>query len=412
MKKTYLFILGRQPKLASAEILSRLRTDYPQEGAWRLQSVSGDALVVDFAPNVDVEALFLKLGGSVKLGQVISRLNMEQSDAKLSDCVLEQLKQEWSGEGKLLFGISLHGGAIASGVRDLPREVKKNLTVQGISCRFVEPAPASPLALSSAQALKTGLLRKGQEILLVFDGDKTWLAKTVQVQEFEEFAQRDFGKPSRRIDPGLIPPKLGRMILNLAGVPAGGDILEPFCGSGVILVEGLLLGYRMTGNDLAEEAVRASHSNLKWLRKRYDDLPQCEINQGDASNLVERFGPFSFDAAVAEGDLGPIFNRPPTKKDTNWLVKRYRKLYTTVFAELRSTVRPGGRVILGLPRWSLKEGSTVSLNLQAQARLMGYRTVNFFDGCEDRVPAEWVDEPIVYKRPGQRTAREIYCLQA
>jgi tRNA (guanine10-N2)-dimethyltransferase len=407
----YAMILGRQPELASAEILSRLRMYGPAGDSWNLRSANNEFLLLEGTPELDISGLFHSLGGSIKLARVIDTRKPGATLDELSEWIYGHLTDVYSGSGKLLYGLSLYGQSIDYDARQLPRGVKDLLGQRGITARFVEPQPKSPRALSSAQVLKTGILKDGQEILVLFEKDRIHLGRTIQVQEFEEFAQRDFGKPSRRIDPGLIPPKLGRMLVNFAGVQSGGAVLEPFCGSGVILVEGLLLGYRMTGIDLSEDAVKASISNLKWLQKQHPDLPECPVFQGDAGCLVSRFGPFAFDAAVAEGDLGPIFTRPPVKKDIIWLVKKYKNLYTTVFAELRSVVRPGGRVVLALPRWIAKDGQETGLGIRPWLRLMGYREVHLFEGFERLVPVSWLEGPMVYHRPRQRTAREIYCFE-
>lgn len=407
----YAIILGRQPEMASAEILARLRVQSLPGESWNVRGIDPEFLLLECSPEIDLSSLFRSLGGSVKLARVIDTRKPGATLDELSEWIYGFLTEAYGGSGKLLYGLSLYGKSIAYDARQLPREVKELLSQRVIPARFVEPQPKSPRALSSAQVLKTGILKDGQEILVLFEKDRIHLGRTIQVQEFEEFAQRDFGKPNRRIDPGLMPPKLGRMLVNFVGVQPGGSILEPFCGSGVVLVEGLLLGYPMTGIDLSEDAVKASISNLKWLRKQHPDLPECPVSQGDAGCLVPRFGPFAFDAAVAEGDLGPIFTRPALKKDIIWLVKKYKNLYTTVFAELRSVVRPGGRVVLALPRWIAKDGQETGLGIRPWLSLMGYREVNLFEGFERLVPQSWLEGPMVYHRPGQRTAREIYCFE-
>src|SRR3989344_7958542 len=146
--------------------------------------------------------------------------------------------------------------------------VKKQLRSLGISCRLVTSrdkilssvvvtknncheflvlGPPPPL---SSPSLKGGGGIKGG------GGSQERLAKTCAVQEFEEYSQRDYGRPGRGLVFGSMPPKLAKIMINLAQLPASATILDPFCGSGTILQEALLLGYQnVIGSDVSTKAV-------------------------------------------------------------------------------------------------------------------------------------------------------------
>jgi len=408
---TYAFILGRQPELAVAEILACLKRPGTPESRYAFPAVNEEFTLLELTSNLDVGGLFERLGGSVKLVQISDRVELAANTPDPAQQVADYLISQASASGRLMFGLSFYGSPRLEDFARLPQAVKRLLSERGRESRYIEPQPKPRKALSSAQVQKTGLLAQGIEVVLLCSGAALWIGKTLRVQPFEEFARRDFGKPERRIDPGLLPPKLARMMLNLARVADQGAILDPFCGSGVVLVEGAMLGYSMTGLDHCAEAVEASRANLEWLRKSSPGLPEWRLEAGDAQRIVSRFGPFAFDAAVGEGDLGPSFSRFPAEKELRGLVKRYKSFYTTVLAELRSGVRPGGSVVLAVPRWFLEGGRSVGLGLNKPLRLMGYRRQALFEGCLDRVPPAWRERPLVYHRRGQKTAREILCLK-
>ncbi len=66
-----------------------------------------------------------------------------------------------------------------------------------------------------------------------------------------------------RNHPTSLAPKLARAMINLAGPRAETEnILDPFCGSGGLLLEGALAGRAMTGVDIDAEQVRRSEENL------------------------------------------------------------------------------------------------------------------------------------------------------
>ncbi|MBV9126102.1 MAG: restriction endonuclease [Planctomycetes bacterium] len=83
-------------------------------------------------------------------------------------------------------------------------------------------------------------------------------------------------KPSRKKDPkyathGLHPykgkfyPQLAKSLLNLAQVARGESVLDPFCGSGTVLLEAYLNGYKGYGVDLNPLAVKIARVKTQIL---------------------------------------------------------------------------------------------------------------------------------------------------
>ncbi|MDY6778140.1 MAG: THUMP domain-containing protein, partial [Candidatus Nanohaloarchaea archaeon] len=62
--------------------------------------------------------------------------------------------------------------------------------------------------------------------------------------------------------PVSLHPKLARTLVNLAGVKAGDAVLDPFCGTGGILIEAGLIGCAVYGSDVSEEMVEGCRENL------------------------------------------------------------------------------------------------------------------------------------------------------
>src|SRR3989344_9306867 len=233
----YVFILGHNPKLSAAEILAVL----PQA---KVIKETGSFLVLENEP-IDAVAVLARLGGTIKIGEIIAN----QISKKVTIEKLKQIKQE----NKLNFGISYYD----TKPDNLGMEIKKELKAAGVSCRLVT---SKDKALSSVIVSKN----KCAEFLVL---SNRYLGQTLAVQEFEEYSKRDYGRPVRDMLSGSMPPKLAKIMINLGQVLAGATILDPFCGSGTVVQEGLLLGYRMVGSDISEKAVRDSKQNLEWLLK-------------------------------------------------------------------------------------------------------------------------------------------------
>jgi tRNA (guanine10-N2)-dimethyltransferase len=81
-----------------------------------------------------------------------------------------------------------------------------------------------------------------------------------EVPRSEVEAHRSKNRSFRK--PVTLPPRLARCMVNLARAPREGRVLDPFCGTGAILLEAGHLGYRTVGADLDGDMVRGSLRNL------------------------------------------------------------------------------------------------------------------------------------------------------
>ena len=91
--------------------------------------------------------------------------------------------------------------------------------------------------------------------------------------------------------PVSLDPKLARAMVNLA-CPEGGTLLDPFCGTGGLIVEGILCGIDSYGSDLAWPMVVGTRENADWAQKR-GGKGDFEIRNGSALELSEIWdGPF------------------------------------------------------------------------------------------------------------------------
>lgn len=80
--------------------------------------------------------------------------------------------------------------------------------------------------------------------------------------------------------PSAIFPKLSRALVNLSGVQQGEAFLDPFCGTGSLLIEASLVGAEPVGIDLARKMARGSRRNMI----RYG-LPWLGVVRGDSRRL-------------------------------------------------------------------------------------------------------------------------------
>jgi len=270
--------------------------------------------------------------------------------------------------------------------------------------REERPAPGE-VELVPTKVFEQRLHERESEVCLWRDNSgEIRIGRTVWVFSPMDYSGRDLGKPIRPRRRGLLPPKLARQMVNLARTHATRTLLDPFCGSGVILIEGLLLGLEVMGSDFREEALQQSRENLNWYATEYmePDKTHVPLQKVDVRMLSSHIEPLSFDAVVGEGDLGPPIRGGLSRKAAVGLAKSLERLYVTAFAEIRIVLKPGGRVCLAVPFWQPTEGDPIFINLQRRLALIGYQPV---------IPERGFD-PIMYRRKDQRVGRAVYVLES
>jgi tRNA (guanine10-N2)-dimethyltransferase len=87
--------------------------------------------------------------------------------------------------------------------------------------------------------------------------------------------------PRRRpfFHPSAMPAKLARCMVNLAQPVAGDVVLDPFCGTGAMLIEAGLMGCRVVGFDVQWRMVRGSLRNLKHFGVAADGVMMADVRQ-------------------------------------------------------------------------------------------------------------------------------------
>ena len=387
----YAFILGRESALSTAEILARLTAE--GFGFDRSECrYSEEALIVETDRPIDTD-FFHGLGGSIKYGEVLREMTSLKKDALE---ILRSLDRE-----SLDFGISAYGTQTD---RTIGIEIKKVLREDGLSVRVV--APKSGHALTSVQVDKNKLIEKGMEILLVRVEGRNFLAKTLAVQAFESFSGRDFGRPGRDSRSGMLPPKLARMMINLAAAPKDGLMLDPFCGSGTVLTEAVLMDHtHLLGTDSSDRAVADTKKNYTWTIDKADirgvRFNALRKDVREVSGKVER-GTVS--AIVTEPYLGP----PQTGRESDQIIHKIflelMDLYLGAFEAFSRVLEPGGVVVFAFPVF----GQHKHMNLHKELHDLGFKAEGLLPGKAVETLGVKSATGMIYRRPEQKVGREIF----
>jgi tRNA G10 N-methylase Trm11 len=146
----------------------------------------------------------------------------------------------------------------------------------------------------------------------------------------------------------MLPPKIARMLVNVALPHDQNAVLfDPFCGSGTILAEALVLGHQVIGSDISSKAVQDTTDNLEWLTHTSKLDARFEVIHQDVHH-AQLPADVLADAIVFEGYLGPPNIR--TEQIANQL-KGMSKLYLGAFKRLHPLVKTGGSIVAALPSY-------------------------------------------------------------
>ncbi|PWU22455.1 hypothetical protein C5B42_05975 [Candidatus Cerribacteria bacterium 'Amazon FNV 2010 28 9'] len=378
---SYLFFLGRVNNLCFAEASRVIGTLYPEANFVRILP---HVALVDELSEEQAVSLQERLGGTIKIAKVVettSPLSTEQIEEKSAEVLVNLRKPEVKS---LSFGI----GEFGRESLDAPNltRIKKILKSKGISSRFID----SPRYGLSASVL---LHQDVEEVVIVKANDQLVFGYTIAVQNIDDWTKRDRMKPRSDRRRGMLPPKLARILVNLAAPTKGERVLDPFCGTGTTLLEGLMVGQEVIGADIRQEAVDQSRENIEWFVSQYPGNYTWDVAMSDATKLTPELLRGTVDAIVAEGFLGPL---TPLERELPNMFKGLEKLYLGAFKQWTHILKPGAVVCIALPR--VEAGKKV------------YSLSPLIDSLE-KFGYNILLSPFVYDREGTITQREIFTVQ-
>jgi tRNA G10 N-methylase Trm11 len=365
-------ILGRQTALGLAELESLF-------GAEKITTLGIHAAQIDAAP-VDVD--IHRLGGSLRIAKLLTYL--PYTDWKnLERYITQELPKH------VTYGFNVSPAQINASALAMKKVVKN----AGRSIRVI---PNKEAELNTAQVLHNKLAEQplGMELLLIKDGQRTVLAQTAAVQDIEAYAARDQARPKRDAKVGMLPPKLAQIVLNLAVNENTQSVLDPFCGTGVILQEALLMGYDAYGTDLEDRMIDYSSANLEWLAEKRDFKGQTYLLEtGDATTYEWQ----EFDTIACETYLGRPFSAPPAGHILDEVIQDVDTIHRKFLKNVARQSKTGFKMTIAVPAWKTTKGFKHLKTLDSLEEL-GYTRVSF---------VHVLNSDLIYHRENQIVAREL-----
>ena len=408
--QNYYFILGRENKISQMELFCILANFDFGFSTTNISILADDILEIKLnAPAEKIADLINILGGTVKIFQKIA----------LREANIVELLERENLPGKIIFAISNY----QKGKIDTFKLALSTKRSYPGSMRIVDGKDGEKL--SSAQSFQYEMDRKNVEYGL-FD---TGIGKLIAVQNIALWSEKDYGKPRSDATSGMLPPKLARMMVNLAvsqvesresGAPSGKRdttplhpthhtpllVVDPFCGSGNVLLEAISLGFGIIGSDISEKAVEDTKANIKWLISKFE----CQ-NPKQISNQkfqISKQDATRFDFSKIKQDFvvvtEPYLGKPRKSKLRIEEEKEIReesvKLYTDFLLNLKlaASSKKLKAVVIVFPLFELANGKQLSIweNCVDTLHKIGYTTDS---------------QPLIYGRDYQVVKRQIVTLK-
>ena len=165
------------------------------------------------------------------------------------------------------------------------------------------------LILDNSENIKVNLSKPDSLIRVAACGDDLFIAIErikLNKKHFEE------SKPHKRpfFYPGSMNPKLARCMVNLSRIKEGELLLDPFCGTGGILIEAGLIGCKVVGSDIYWKMQNGTAINLDYYgitdyRTFHLDVRELKMYEKVASVVTDP--PYGISTSTGDVDGDGIF---------------------------------------------------------------------------------------------------------
>ena len=132
--------------------------------------------------------------------------------------------------------------------------------------------------------------------------------------------------------PISLHPKIARTLVNLSCIKKYNTLLDPFCGTGGILLEAGLIGAKVIGSDIEEKMIKGCKKTLEYYNIKDYTLFHCDVG-----NIVKHVE--NVDAVVTDLPYG---------KSTTTHGEATVSLYQRAFENISKVLKKNGRAVIGL----------------------------------------------------------------
>lgn len=132
--------------------------------------------------------------------------------------------------------------------------------------------------------------------------------------------------------PISLHPKIARVMVNLSSIKNNEILLDPFCGTGGILIEAGLIGAGIIGSDIEKKMIEGCKKNLDYYKIKNFKLYHSDV--GEISNVI--------------GKVDAVVTDLPYGKSTTTKGEEKHILYERAFETILKILKKNKRAVIGL----------------------------------------------------------------
>lgn len=187
------------------------------------------------------------------------------------------------------------------------------------------------LAETYTQGRRVALKNPDVEIRGLITDSKLYVGLKINEINRRQFEER---KVQNRpfFSPISLHPKIARVLVNLSSIKNNETLLDPFCGTGGILLEAGLMGIKVIGSDIEEKMIKGCKKTLDYYEIKNYKLFCSDI--GDINKHID-----VVDAVVTDLPYG---------KSTTTKGEEMLKLYKRAFKNISNLLKEDGKAVIGL----------------------------------------------------------------
>jgi tRNA G10 N-methylase Trm11 len=221
------------------------------------------------------------------------------------------------------------------------------------------------------------------EILYCQTEEGMYVGKTITVVDSNFQKEMDETRPFSDYRQ-TIPPKFAKYLLSLLGLSEPLEqkkILDPFCGTGTILMFAFCEGIQIYGADFDMGQVTGSRKNIiftsqKVQQKLPKDFIETHIQHCKIEQINNLFPSNSFDGIVSEPVLLPFYREKPTFDTVQQeLDNSVLPIYKIFLEKAYELLKPGHRIALVSPIIQTQEDRRVNLPILSYGRNAGFEPI-------------------------------------
>ncbi len=377
----YAFELGRKKELCLAELKQVL-------GEKNLLEHNLDTAIFKLG-DFDAQKLQDQLGGTIKIVKIFSSSQKPNFETIIREHLENNFKDR---SGKIVFALSTLSfkNPRDINIKQLLNFSKKILKSLGLNNRFVNKNFQNT---KPSTIYKARVIEKGIDLNIIKGNKEIFIGETVSIQNIDDYSKRDYDKPKRDATNGMLPPKLAQIMINLAG--NSDTIFDPFCGTGTILIEGLLMSKNVVGSDISDRMVKYTKENLAWTEKEFNTRSKHRVFSKDARFLTHADLPEHISAVITETYLGNPQLKLPDQNEREKIFRELANLHLNWLVAANKITPSNCPIVMCVTAFKVGKSFEFLLRFPELAKTAGYK----------------ITASYIYDRPDQIVAREIVILQ-